>query len=97
MTTETLVTKIGVIIVSVTALLVAYQALTLGQVSSTQFMMILWAVLGAWGVSIVGNRFVNLAKEAGVAEDRKLFSMLAMQKLMKEAKIGETPKEDEKK
>lgn len=96
MTTETLITKIGVIIVSVVALLVAYQTLLLEQITSTQFMMILWAVLGAWGLGAVGNRFVNLAKEAGVSEDRKLFSMLAMQALMKEA-TSKTLKEDEKK
>ena len=60
-----LVTKIGVIIICVVALYVTFQALSWGYITSQEFMLVLGAILTAWGIGIVGARTYGLGKKSG--------------------------------
>lgn len=63
-----LITKIGVIVICVVALYVTFQALSWGYITSQEFMLILWAILAAWGIGAVGTATFGLGKKSGYQE-----------------------------
>lgn len=62
---DLILTRIGLIVISVMALYVALQALSWNYITKTEFLYVLWAILGAWGIGAAGGGIFKLGDRAG--------------------------------
>jgi len=62
---EVVTRQLSILAVSIIALYVALQALAWNYITPDQFLLILWAILGAWGIGIIGTATFKAGTKSG--------------------------------
>jgi len=62
---DTILARLGMIVISVVALYVSFMALTGGYLTTEQFWLVLWSILGAWGIAGGLAGTYSLGKKSG--------------------------------
>lgn len=62
---DLILTRIGLIAISLMGLYVALQALSWNYITKTEFLYIFWAILMAWGIGAAGGGVFKLGDTAG--------------------------------
>jgi len=65
---EAIVTRVSVLAICIVALYVALQALSWNYITSDEFLLILWGVLAAWGIGIIGTSTFKMGNKTGYRE-----------------------------
>jgi len=106
MSDENLFNKIASLVISLTALILAYLAVDAGYITSETFLLILIGILGAWGVTLVSFGVYKAGKaQAGpplppfdpAVLTRILDAMMQMKKMELQEKALERAKAGEEK